>query len=130
LSRGSEETNIIAVGEGALAAKKVVINPKDELDPNNPNLTNCPCCGNLASRWAKPCPKCGYDIAEHFYAIAEAKRKSELSRRAMIFFGVGVAALVLSGTHWLPKSWEFPLVLVGLGALIVGGACGKAADKG
>ena len=47
----------------------------EEFDPDNPNLTDCPSCWKPASRFAAQCPKCGYNIAGHFAALAREERR-------------------------------------------------------
>lgn len=75
-----------------------------QLDPANPNLIECPSCSELASRYARPCPRCGYDIVGHFAALALEKRRKRVMKIAASF---GAALLVfgmLMNASWLPSS--------------------------
>lgn len=101
----------------------------EPLDPHNPNLVECPSCWKIASRYARACPFCGYDIAGHFEAIARKAERERLNVVAIMsvatFFGVG---LVLSFA-WVPESFKGPLAILALLSLMLAAGSLSRADK-
>lgn len=118
--------NNIQVGrvDGALN-----IGSDDPLDPNNPNLIECPSCWKLASRAASPCPRCGYNILAHFAAIEREERRKLVIGRAVLCGVVFIGAGILSGVSWLPQSLKGTFAFAAVGAALMGAAFLSAADK-
>lgn len=86
----------------------------ETLDPNNPNLIECPSCWQLTSRYAAPC-RCGFPVAEYFAAQARAQRKSKLVKRAAWLSVLGLPALF--GSTQVSGTFGGPLMWIGLGLL-------------
>lgn len=96
----------------------LTISPDDPLDSSNPNLIQCPSCWKLASRWARPCPRCGYDIAGHFAALEREERRTRAMWVAGVCTVVFVLGGVLMGTSWFPESLRGALTVVTFAAML------------
>ncbi|WP_306604522.1 hypothetical protein [Azonexus sp.] len=107
----------------------LTIGQDDPFDPNNPNLTDCPSCWKPASRFAAQCPKCGYNIAGHFAALAREARCKELVGRAQVCGVLAVCGMLLINIPWLPESWKGTLSIAALVAGFVAMAHWSAAEK-
>jgi len=88
------------------------IGPDDPLDPDNPNLIECPSCWKLASREAAPCPKCGFPIREHFIVLERKARRQRALEKAAVCAAVCFGAVVLLSMSWCPEVLKAPLVIV------------------
>ncbi|MDD5297541.1 MAG: hypothetical protein PHU46_11575 [Rhodocyclaceae bacterium] len=97
----------------------LTIGPDDPLDPDNPNLVECPSCWKLASRSASPCPRCGYNIAGHFAALVQVERDKAAQRNMMLAFMFFMGAGLLIGLSWFPESLKGPLAFAALAGLFV-----------
>jgi len=73
LTFNQEKPNTITVTN---SGQKVIISPTPEISPDNPNMVKCPSCSEHASRYAKACPHCGYDIRQHFDGLYLTEQKS------------------------------------------------------
>lgn len=107
----------------------LTIGPDDPLDPGNPNLIECPSCWKLASRFATPCPRCGYNIRAHFAAIELEERRKQALRKAGVCAAFFVVSGLLTSMSWFPESLKGPFAVASLIAVLLGAAFLSAADK-
>lgn len=105
------------------------IGQEDPLDPGNPNLIECPSCWKLASRYASPCPRCGYNIVGHFSALEREERRKLILNRAVVCGVVFVGAGILTSMSWMPQSIKGTLAVAAFVAALFGLALLSAADK-
>lgn len=104
------------------------IEPQPYLDPNNPNIAPCPCCGNLASRIAPLCPVCSYPILDVFINNEKIERKKSLYSKATVVIVILFALGILMSRPWFPASWLGPAGLVEFVIGFLALALAKAAD--
>ncbi|GAB3021640.1 hypothetical protein [Bowmanella dokdonensis] len=87
---------------------QIQFNNDPGFDPDNPNIVDCPSCWKPTSRFAEPCPRCGYNVKAHFeWEQAMAQRAREEARLRSLAKIQGTAVVLGLGcmftVSWLSK---------------------------
>ncbi|MBQ1782906.1 MAG: hypothetical protein II007_04565 [Gammaproteobacteria bacterium] len=117
-----------------VANAPVTIGGQDDFDPDNPNIAPCPACWKPVSRMARPCPKCGFDVAHHHESL-ELQRRREQKQSERVFLekimywsmGLALGGFWLGAQSWMPDAFAtllwcgagFAVVLAGILAKVL-----------
>lgn len=107
----------------------LTIGQDDPLDPGNPNLVECPSCWKLASRYASPCPRCGFPVAEHFAALVRERQRKQVQSKATVCAVIFLVSMMATTVSWLPEALRMPLTVIAVLSALLATGFSSHADK-
>jgi hypothetical protein len=111
------------VGSNNSVSQSVNYIARDGFDPNNPNIIECPCCWNQASKLAN-CINCNLDIPAYFHSLEVERREQIAKKQAEVTL---IASLACFGLNWLTGYSMF--IVAGIGLLFIATSLSKLSGK-